>query len=135
MYAYGEATVPKITITLRKSYGGAHDVMSSKQLRGDINYAWPSAQIAVMGAAGAIEILEGREISKIEDEKGKAEYITKKEAEYNSKFANPYEAARYGYIDDVIEPRNTRFRVIRALHTLATKKDSNPPKKHSNIPL
>ncbi|MCD4773958.1 MAG: acyl-CoA carboxylase subunit beta [Bacteroidales bacterium] len=135
MFAYGEATVPKITITLRKSYGGAHDVMSSKQLRGDLNYAWPSAEIAVMGSAGAIKILNGRAISEIEGDKEKAEYIAKKEAEYNEKFANPYEAARHGYIDDVIEPRNTRFRVIRALRTLATKKDSNPPKKHSNIPL
>ena len=135
MFAYGEATVPKITITLRKSYGGAHDVMSSKQLKGDFNYAWPSAEIAVMGSAGAIKILEGRKIAEIEDKKEKAEYITKKETEYNNKFANPYEAARHGYIDDVIEPRNTRFRVIRALKTLATKKDSNPPKKHSNIPL
>jgi len=135
MFAYGEATVPKITITLRKSYGGAHDVMSSKQLKCDFNYAWPSAEIAVMGSAGAIKILEGRKIAEIEDKKEKAEYITKKEAEYNNKFANPYEAARHGYIDDVIEPRNTRFRVIRALKTLATKKESNPPKKHSNIPL
>jgi len=135
LFAYGEATVPKVTITLRKSYGGAHDVMSSKQLRGDINYAWPSAEIAVMGAKGAIEILEGRNASKIENDKERANYIVEKEEEYVEKFANPYEAARYGYIDDVIEPRNTRFRIIRALQTLATKKDSNPPKKHSNIPL
>ena len=135
MFAYGEATVPKVTITLRKSYGGAHDVMSSKQLRGDINYAWPSAEIAVMGPAGAIEILEGKELAKFSDEKEKAKFINKKEKEYRDKFANPYEAAKYGYIDDIIEPRNTRFRIIRALHTLATKKDVNPPKKHSNIPL
>lgn len=135
MFAYGEATVPKITITLRKSYGGAHDVMSSKQLRGDINYAWPTAEIAVMGPAGAIEILSGKEIAKIEDEKERQKFIKDKEDEYRDKFANPYEAARYGYIDDVIEPRNTRFRIIRALRTLATKKDTNPPKKHSNIPL
>ncbi|MCF8387603.1 MAG: acyl-CoA carboxylase subunit beta [Bacteroidales bacterium] len=135
MFAYGEATVPKVTITLRKSYGGAHDVMSSKQLRGDINYAWPSAEIAVMGPAGAIEILWGRELSQIEDEKERAKFIAEKEDEYRERFANPYEAARYGYIDDVIEPRNTRFRIIRALQTLSTKKDSNPPKKHSNIPL
>ncbi len=135
MFAYGEATVPKITITLRKSYGGAHDVMSSKQLRGDINYAWPSAEIAVMGPAGAIEILWGKELAKIEDEKERAHFIAEKEDEYRERFANPYEAAKYGYIDDVIEPRNTRFRIIRALQTLATKKDSNPPKKHSNMPL
>ncbi|MCD4698542.1 MAG: acyl-CoA carboxylase subunit beta [Bacteroidales bacterium] len=135
MFAYGEATVPKITITLRKSYGGAHDVMGSKQLRGDINYAWPTAEIAVMGPKGAIEVLEGKKIRKIEDTKERTEFIAKKEEEYRSKFANPYEAAKYGYIDDVIEPRNTRFRIIRALTTLSTKKDKNPPKKHSNIPL
>lgn len=135
LYAYGEATVPKITITLRKSYGGAHDVMGSKQLRGDINYAWPSAEIAVMGPAGAIEVLEGRKIMEIKDPVERATYVNEKEQEYRDKFANPYEAARFGYIDDVIEPRNTRFRIIRALRALATKKDVNPPKKHSNIPL
>jgi methylmalonyl-CoA decarboxylase subunit alpha len=135
MFAYGEATVPKITITLRKSYGGAHDVMGCKQLRADINYAWPSAEIAVMGPKGAIEILEGRRISEIEDVRERVRYISEKENEYKEKFANPYDAAKYGYIDDVIEPRNTRFRIIRALQTLATKKDSLPPKKHSNIPL
>jgi len=135
MFAYGEATVPKITITLRKSYGGAHDVMSSKQLRGDLNYAWPTAEIAVMGPKGAVEILEGRQIREIEDPDEKQAFIDTKTAEYNDKFANPYEAARYGYIDDVIEPRNTRFRIIRGLQTLATKKDMNPPKKHTNIPL
>ena len=135
MFAYGEASVPKVTVTLRKSYGGAHCVMSSKQLKGDINYAWPSAEIAVMGPRGAIEVLEGRKISEIKDEKERAEYVAAREDEYRDKFANPYEAARYGYLDDVIEPRNTRFRVIRALRTLATKKDPGPMKKHSNIPL
>ncbi|MGM0612956.1 MAG: carboxyl transferase domain-containing protein, partial [Bacteroidota bacterium] len=135
MYAYGEATVPKITITLRKSYGGAHDVMSSKQLRGDLNYAWPSAEIAVMGPKGAIEILEGRNISKIEDEEEKTKYIEEKESQYKKMFANPYRAASYGYIDDIIEPRNTRFRIIRGLQMLTTKKVVNPPKKHGNIPL
>lgn len=135
MFAYGEATVPKVTITLRKSYGGAHDVMGSKQLRGDINYAWPTAEIAVMGPKGAIEVLEGKNIAKIEDPKERAQYLADREQDYRDKFANPYEAARYGYIDDVIEPRNTRFRIIRALSTLATKKDKNPVKKHSNIPL
>ena len=134
LFAYGEATVPKITITLRKSYGGAHDVMGSKQLRGDINYAWPSAEIAVMGPAGAIEVLEGKNIRKMAQEE-QAGFLKEKEGAYRNKFANPYEAARYGFIDDVIEPRNTRFRIIRALRTLATKKDVNPPKKHSNIPL
>lgn len=135
MFAYGEATVPKVTVTLRKSYGGAHDVMSCKQLRGDFNYAWPSAQIAVMGAKGAIEVLEGRNVKKIEDEAERLEYILKKTDEYEEAFANPYQAASYGYIDDVIEPRNTRFRVIRAFQTLQTKKLQNPLKKHSNIPL
>jgi len=135
LFAYGEATVPKVTVTLRKSYGGAHDVMGSKQLRADINYAWPSAEIAVMGPAGAIEVLEGKSIQQIKDPEERAEYVRKKEEEYRDKFANPYEAARYGYIDDVIEPRNTRFRIIRALQALATKKEVNPPKKHSNIPL
>lgn len=135
MFAYGEATVPKITITLRKSYGGAHDVMSCKQLRGDLNYAWPSAEIAVMGAAGAVEVLEGKKLRSIEDPQKKAEFIAKHEEEYKDKFANPYQAASYGYIDDVIEPRNTRIRIIRGLQSLASKKLVNPPKKHSNIPL
>jgi methylmalonyl-CoA decarboxylase subunit alpha len=135
MFAYGEATVPKITVTLRKSYGGAHDVMSSKQLRGDLNYAWPTAEIAVMGAKGAVEILEGKTLKSIDDQDERQEYIDKKSAEYNEKFAHPYEAAKYGYIDDVIEPRNTRFRIIRGLQSLATKKQMNPAKKHANIPL
>ena len=135
MFAYGEATVPKVTVTLRKSYGGAHDVMSCKQLRGDFNYAWPTAQIAVMGAKGAIEVLYGKEVAAITDPEAKAKFIAEKEEEYNHAFANPYKAASYGYIDDVIEPRNTRFRVIRAFESLRTKKVVNPPKKHSNIPL
>lgn len=135
IFAYGEATVPKITITLRKSYGGAHDVMGSKQLRGDINYAWPTAEIAVMGPAGAVEVMEGKNIKKIEDPEERQKYTMEKEEEYRKKFANPYDAASYGYIDDIIEPRNTRFRVIRALKTLSSKKDTNPPKKHSNLPL
>jgi len=134
LFAYGEATVPKVTVTLRKSYGGAHDVMSSKQLRGDFNYAWPTAEIAVMGAKGAVEVLEGKKLASMSQEDA-LKYVTEKEKEYTDLFANPYEAARYGYIDDVIEPRNTRFRVIRAFRTLATKKQSNPPKKHGNIPL
>jgi acetyl-CoA carboxylase carboxyltransferase component len=135
LFAYGEATVPKVTINLRKSYGGAHDVMGSKQLRGDINYAWPSAEIAVMGPEGAIEVLEGKRIREITDEEERNTFIKSREKEYREKFANPYEAASYGYIDDVIEPRNTRFRVIRALQALASKKDTNPPKKHSTLPL
>lgn len=135
LYAYGEATVPKITVTLRKSYGGAHIVMSCKQLRGDINYAWPSAEIAVMGADGAVEVLYGREIAAQETDEKKAEVMQAKKDEYNELFANPYNAARYGYIDDVIEPRNTRFRIIRALQQLQTKKLQNPAKKHDNMPL
>lgn len=135
LYAYGEATVPKVTVILRKAYGGAYDVMSSKHLRGDINYAWPIAEIAVMGPRGAIEILHAKEAKGIADENARAEFLKMKEDEYRDKFANPYVAAKFGYIDDVIEPRNTRFRIIRALQSLATKKDTNPPKKHSNLPL
>ena len=135
MFAYGEATVPKITITLRKSYGGAHDVMSSKQLKGDINYAWPTAEIAVMGAQGAVEVLYGKELNKIEDQEERDKFLNEKIQEYKDYFANPYQAASLGYIDDIIEPRNSRFRIIRALQTLATKKDVNPAKKHSNLPL
>jgi methylmalonyl-CoA decarboxylase subunit alpha len=135
LFAYGEATVPKITITIRKSYGGAHDVMGSKQLRGDVNYAWPSAEIAVMGPKGAIEVLEGKKIRAIESQDEAAKFVSEKEEEYRHQFANPYQAAKYGYIDDVIEPRNTRFRIIRALQTITTKKDTLPAKKHNNIPL
>lgn len=132
LYAYGEATVPKVTVVLRKAYGGAYCVMSSKHLRGDINYAWPTAEIAVMGPSGAIGILYGKEMKEAEDP---AAFATEKEKEYRDAFANPYNAAKYGYIDDVIEPRNTRFRVIRALQQLATKKLANPAKKHDNLPL
>ncbi len=135
LYAYGEATVPKITVILRKAYGGAYCVMSSKHLRGDMNYAWPQAEIAVMGPKGAIEVLHRKEIAKQTDDNAREEYIRNAEEEYKQQFANPYNAARYGYIDDVIEPRNTRFRIIRALQALATKKDTLPAKKHSNIPL
>lgn len=132
LYAYGEATVPKVTVTLRKSYGGSHIVMSCKQLRGDINYAWPTAEIAVMGAAGAVKVLFAKEAKEAADP---AAFLAEKEAEYQKLFANPYNAAQYGYIDDVIEPRNTRFRIIRALQQLQTKKQSNPAKKHDNLPL
>ena len=132
LYAYGEATVPKVTVTLRKSYGGSHIVMSCKQLRGDINYAWPTAEIAVMGADGAAEVLYAKEIK---DAENPAEALAAKKEEYNKLFCNPFNAARYGYIDDVIEPRNTRFRVIRALEQLRTKKQVNPAKKHDNLPL
>ena len=135
LFAYCEATVPKVTVTLRKAYGGAYIVMSSKHIRGDINYAWPTAEIAVMGASGAVEVLHAKELAAITDPEEKAKYVEKLEQEYKDKFSNPYNAARYGYIDDVIEPRNTRFRIIRALQALSTKRLQNPPKKHSNIPL
>ncbi|MGL5318431.1 MAG: acyl-CoA carboxylase subunit beta [Bacteroidales bacterium] len=132
LYAYGEATVPKVTVTLRKSYGGAYCVMSSKHLRGDMNYAWPTAEIAVMGPSGAVEIIFSKEVNSAENP---AEMAAIKEEEYKEAFANPYNAAKYGYIDDVIEPRNTRFRIIRALQQLQTKKLVNPAKKHDNLPL
>ena len=135
LFAYGEATVPKVTVILRKAYGGAYDVMSSKHLRGDINYAWPGAEIAVMGPKGAIEVLHYKQLQMIENTEERINFLKEKEEEYRKKFATPYVAAKYGYIDDVIEPRNTRFRLIRALQMLSTKKDVNPPKKHSNIPL
>ncbi|WP_101690040.1 acyl-CoA carboxylase subunit beta [Dysgonomonas massiliensis] len=133
LYAYGEATVPKVTVTLRKSYGGSHIVMSCKQLRGDLNYAWPTAEIAVMGAEGAAEVLYAKEVK--EAGENAAAVKAEKLKEYNDQFSNPYNAARYGYIDDVIEPRNTRFRVIRALEQLRTKQQVNYAKKHDNLPL
>jgi len=132
IYAYAEATVPKVTVITRKAYGGAYCVMSSKHLRGDINYAWPTAEIAVMGPRGAIEIIYGKELKESEDPTA---LLKDKEEEYRDKFATPYVAAQHGYVDDVIEPRNTRFRIIRALESLATKRDMNPPKKHGSIPL
>ena len=135
LFAYCEATVPKVTVTLRKAYGGAYIVMSSKHIRGDINYAWPTAEIAVMGASGAVEVLHAKELAAITDPEEKAKYVEKLEQEYKDKFSNPYNAARYGYIDVVIEPRNTRFRVIRALESLRNKRTHNPNKKHCNIPL
>jgi len=132
LYAYAEATVPKITVITRKAYGGAYCVMSSKHLRGDINYAWPSAEIAVMGARGAVEVLYGRQARKAENA---AEFLADKEKEYRDTVANPYVAAQRGYIDDIIEPSVTRSRIIRALGLLQNKRDSNPMKKHGNIPL
>jgi propionyl-CoA carboxylase beta chain len=132
LYAYCEATVPKITIILRKAYGGAYDVMSSKHIRGDFNFAWPSAEIAVMGPKGAAEIIFKKEISSAKDS-GAA--LEEKEAEYREKFANPYLAAEHGYIDEVIEPQMTRPKICRALELLRNKVDKNPPKKHGNIPL
>ena len=135
MFAYGEATVPKVTVTVRKSYGGSHIVMSCKQLRGDLCYAWPNAEIAVMGASGAVGVLEAKALKAIEDPEEKKKFIAEKEAAYKDKFASPYQAANRGYIDDVIEPRFTRARVIRAFEMLQTKRLTNPLKKHSNIPL
>ena len=132
LYAFAEATVPKITVITRKAYGGAYCVMSSKHLRGDINYAWPSAEIAVMGARGAAEVLYGRQVKKAENP---AEFLAEKEKEYQDAVANPYVAAQRGYIDDIIEPASTRFRIIRALGILQNKRDTNPMKKHGNIPL
>ena len=135
LYAYGECTVPKVTVILRKNYGGAYCVMSSKHLRGDVNYAWPTAEIAVMGGSGAAEILYGSQMKKIEDADERQKFLNEKVEEYRQKFSNPYVAAQYGYIDDVIEPRNTRFRVIRALESLRNKRLENPAKKHDNLPL
>jgi propionyl-CoA carboxylase beta chain len=132
LYAFCEATVPKITVITRKAYGGAYDVMNSKHIRGDMNFAWPSAEIAVMGPKGAAEIIFKREIEKAPD---REKALAEKEREYREKFANPYLAASRGYIDDVIEPRTTRPRLIRALRLLENKVDSNPRKKHGNIPL
>ena len=136
LYAYGEATVPKITINLRKSYGGSHIVMGCKQLRADLNFAWPTAEIAVMGASGAVAVLCAKEAKDKKDagEDVKA-FLAEKEEEYTEMFANPYQAAQYGYIDDVIEPRNTRFRICRGLAQLANKRQSLPAKKHGCMPM
>ncbi len=132
LYAYCESTVPKITVITRKAYGGAYDVMSSKHIRGDINYAWPTAEIAVMGPKGAAEIIFKKEIA---DSANPESALKQKEEEYRRLFASPFIAAERGYIDDVIEPSQTRPRLIRALRMLETKRDHNPPKKHGNIPL
>ena len=132
LYAFCEATVPKVTVITRKAYGGAYDVMNSKHIRGDYNIAWPSAEIAVMGAKGAVEILYRKEISSAENPTERAQQL---QDEYTQQFANPYEAAERGYIDDVVEPKNTRKELIRTLAELSTKTDSNPWKKHGNIPL
>lgn len=132
LYAFAEATIPKVTVITRKAYGGAYCVMSSKHLRGDINYAWPTAEIAVMGAKGAVGVLYGRQARDEAD--GKA-YLAEKEKEYQNTVANPYVAAQRGYIDDIIEPARTRERIVRALQLLQNKRDTNPMKKHGNIPL
>ena len=132
LYAYCEATVPKITVITRKAYGGAYDVMSSKHIRGDLNFAWPTAEIAVMGPKGAVEILYRKEIASAEDPEAKTAEL---ESDFRAKFANPYQAAARGYVDDVIDPRHTRQHLISGLQVLANKRDRNPPKKHGNIPL
>lgn len=132
LYAYCEATVPKVTVITRKAYGGAYDVMNSKHVRGDMNYAWPTAEIAVMGPKGAVEIIFKKDIEAAKDPESE---LTRKTDEYREKFANPFIAAARGFIDDVIEPKTTRGRLIRAFEMLENKKDSNPTKKHGNIPL
>ncbi len=128
LFAYAEATVPKVTLITRKAYGGAYDVMSSKHIRGDVNYAWPTAEIAVMGPKGAVEIIFRAEI-------GDPDAIAAREAEYKAHFANPFVAAQRGYLDDVIMPHSTRRRIARALRNLRGKVLENPKKKHDNIPL
>jgi propionyl-CoA carboxylase beta chain len=128
LYAFAEATVPKVTLITRKAYGGAYDVMASKHLRGDVNYAWPAAEIAVMGAKGAVEIIFRQEI-------GDQEKIAERTAEYEARFATPFVAGNRGFIDDVIMPHNTRRRLMRALDVLKEKQLENPYKKHGNIPL
>ena len=128
LFSYAEATTPKVTLITRKAYGGAYDVMSSKHLRGDANYAWPTAEIAVMGAKGAVEILHRK---KIDDKK----FIDEKTQEYEDKFANPFIAAERGFLDDIIIPKNTRYRIIQAFSKLKDKKLKNPNKKFGNIPL
>ena len=132
LYAYCEATVPKLTVITRKAYGGAYDVMSSKHIRGDVNLAWPSAEIAVMGPKGAVEILYRNEIAAAEDP---AAVTTRLTDEYTDAFANPYQAAALGFIDDVIDPRETRPRLIDALQVLSSKRDRNPARKHGCMPL
>jgi len=132
LYAYCEATVPKVTVITRKAYGGAYDVMNSKHIRGDFNYAWPTAEIAVMGPQGAAEIIFRKELSAADDP---VKALAEKTEEYRREFAHPYKAAEHGFIDDIIKPGATRARLIRAFQTLENKVDTNPPKKHGNIPL
>ena len=132
LYAFCEATVPKVTVIIRKAYGGAYDVMNSKHVRGDINLAWPTAEIAVMGAQGAAEIIFKKDIDASED---KVKALAEKVAEFTEKFANPYLAAERGFIDDIIEPSQTRKKLIYYFELLENKVDTNPKKKHGNIPL
>lgn len=132
LYAFAEATVPRLTVITRKAYGGAYDVMNSKHIRGDLSFAWPSAEIAVMGPKGAVEILFRKEIADSRDPAGATERYME---EYRQRFAHPYIAAARGYVDDVIDPRETRERLVSGLDMLRNKRDTNPPKKHGNIPL
>jgi propionyl-CoA carboxylase beta chain len=132
IYAYCEVTTPKITVITRKAYGGAYCVMSSKHIRGDVNLAYPTAEIAVMGADGAVNIIFRKEMKEAEDPAARKKELV---AEYRKNFANPYQAAELGYVDEVILPEMTRPKVVQALEMLANKRDVNPPKKHGNIPL
>jgi propionyl-CoA carboxylase beta subunit len=132
LYAFAEATVPKVTVITRKAYGGAYDVMASKHIRADVNLAFPTAEIAVMGPEGAVNIIFRKELSAAKDQQAERQRLI---ADYRAKFANPYKAAELGYVDEVIKPEDTRPRVIRALQMLSTKRQENPPKKHGNIPL
>src|SRR5690606_25885840 len=132
LYAFAEATVPKVTVITRKAYGGAYCVMSSKHIRTDVNYAWPTAEIAVMGAEGAVNVLYRREL---ETAAGPDAVRARRVAEFREKFANPFVAASRGFIDEVIRPRETRRKLIEARSRLSTKRDRNPPRKHGNIPL
>ncbi|MDP6226047.1 MAG: carboxyl transferase domain-containing protein, partial [Anaerolineales bacterium] len=132
LYAFCEATVPKITLITRKAYGGAYDVMSSKHIRADVNLAWPTAEIAVMGPEGAVNIIFRNELAQAADPEAREAELAQ---EYRQTFANPYVAAGRGYVDDVIEPHETRARLINALEMLSNKRDANPAKKHGNIPL
>jgi propionyl-CoA carboxylase beta chain len=132
LFAFAEATVPKVTVITRKAYGGAYDVMSSKHIRTDFNYAWPTAEIAVMGPEGAVNILYKRDLDTAADP---ARARAEKVAEFREKFANPYSAAARGFLDEIIRPSETRPKLITALRNLANKRQSNPPKKHGNIPL
>jgi len=132
LYALCEASVPKVTVITRKAYGGAYDVMNSKHIGGDLNFAWPTAEIAVMGPKGAVEIIYRRQIQQADDPEAKKDAFIE---QYREKFANPYVAAEYGYVDDVIKPSETRKRLIRGFDMLRNKVVNNPPKKHGNIPL
>jgi acetyl-CoA carboxylase carboxyltransferase component len=132
LYAFAEATVPKLTVITRKAYGGAYDVMSSKHIRADVNLAWPTAEIAVMGPDAAVKIIHRREIAEADDPERRTQQLIE---DYKARFANPFIAAERGYVDDVIQPQSTRAQLIRALRMTRTKRMANPPRKHGNIPL